>query len=410
MREPYWHDNLLGDFPARQRITIGNLKAKHGGVGKRFVTAFQHYLLPFPDVKVMQPNLKFFRTCGVKSVFNNGAYGYWHAEFAELKSWLTAKWMWNPDADYETLVSRFMTGYYGKAAPLVRAYFDELESLPEKLPPTAKIGCYVGPGHKVFPDGFFSRSVETWRRAEQLVANDPVYLYNVRTSAMPAHYGLLMHDLGASDVRSEIPAGDNERRHAAAQYILDTLELARKKGRRVALAEHAGPDAIRQRTVRYLARMPEPKDGRIEDGAFNFYLPDDGKHVAFVDDPLADDGKAFVLRNTTVNWSANVSPAHYDAGRKYQVTLRVRVDRTATDTDFALFEAGIYDPAAKKSLGSRHFKAKDIKDGYAWYTLVSDYEIRPSAYVWFSSGHFDRKKYKVHPGHNGVYVDCIAFR
>ena len=89
-----------------------------------YVTDFRCYPHPFPNVYVMQENVKFFRDHGVKMLFEQGACQGRHAGFAELKGWLLAKWMWNPDLPAEPLIADFFNGYYGKAAPIVRAVFD----------------------------------------------------------------------------------------------------------------------------------------------------------------------------------------------------------------------------------------------------------------------------------------------
>jgi len=90
-----------------------------------YVTDFRCYPHPFPNVYVLQENVKFFRDHGVKMLFEQGACQGRHAGFAELKGWLLAKWMWNPDLPAEPLIADFFNGYYGKAAPVVRAVFDE---------------------------------------------------------------------------------------------------------------------------------------------------------------------------------------------------------------------------------------------------------------------------------------------
>ena len=51
--------------------------------------------------------------------------------------------MWNPDLPMKPLLDRFFAGYYGKAAPYVRQYFEELHALIRDNPRVV-----VGPADK----------------------------------------------------------------------------------------------------------------------------------------------------------------------------------------------------------------------------------------------------------------------
>ena len=43
-------------------------------------------------------------------------------EFSELKSYLLARVLWNPDADADAVIDEFLAGYYGAAAPWSRRW------------------------------------------------------------------------------------------------------------------------------------------------------------------------------------------------------------------------------------------------------------------------------------------------
>ena len=94
-----------------------------------YTTDFLNYTMPFPNVYSLQGNIKFFRDNNVKELFEQGAYQGRHADFAELKAWLLAKWMWNPDLPVEPLLDDFFAGYYGKAAPFVREWLETVQRL-----------------------------------------------------------------------------------------------------------------------------------------------------------------------------------------------------------------------------------------------------------------------------------------
>lgn len=86
---------------------------------------FTNYLCPFPLFHTLKPNLQFFTKYGVVANFQqcNAVHG---VEFAELKTYLLSKLLWNPDADDQAIINDFMKGYYKEAAPFIRKYFDLL--------------------------------------------------------------------------------------------------------------------------------------------------------------------------------------------------------------------------------------------------------------------------------------------
>ena len=49
--------------------------------------------------------------------------------FAELKTWILAKLMWNPNQDTMKLAAEFIADFYGPAAPYVQRYFDLCQGL-----------------------------------------------------------------------------------------------------------------------------------------------------------------------------------------------------------------------------------------------------------------------------------------
>ncbi len=95
---------------------------------------FQNYLQPLPTIYPMFDNIRYFAEMeSFRSYLGEGAYNTSGAEFAELRAWVAARLLWNPDQDPFALIDEFCDGYYGPAAsPLIRRYLDALhESLIE---------------------------------------------------------------------------------------------------------------------------------------------------------------------------------------------------------------------------------------------------------------------------------------
>lgn len=90
-----------------------------------YVANFAHPLMPFPNFKVLKPNIEFFIKNNVKGVFEQGALWYGGGgSMAELRNYVMAKLMWNPKSDTDMLVDEFLSGVFKNAAPYMRRYFD----------------------------------------------------------------------------------------------------------------------------------------------------------------------------------------------------------------------------------------------------------------------------------------------
>ena len=154
-----------------------------------YTTNFGHYIGPHPNFGCLQGNVKFFRDNSVVGLFEQGAYQSPHAEFAELRAWVLAKLLWNPEQDVKALYDDFFAGYYGPAAEPVRAYFDELQSLAAS--PDHVLRLWSPMTSPWYTDEFFARAATLWADAESRVAADPDRLYNVRMGAIPVMYARL---------------------------------------------------------------------------------------------------------------------------------------------------------------------------------------------------------------------------
>ena len=156
-----------------------------------YVTQFTHYPHAFANVYALQGNVRFFRDNGVKMLFEQGAREGYHAGFAELKAWLLAKWMWNPEADMKTLLDEFFDGYYGAGAPFVREYFEELHKrqLAVSADPKKPLRIFDPVGPAPYDDDAFMRWADVqWAHAADAVEKDPVRSYNVKMGRFSQRY------------------------------------------------------------------------------------------------------------------------------------------------------------------------------------------------------------------------------
>jgi hypothetical protein len=154
-----------------------------------YVTDFRHYLLPFPNQRVRNDNIRFFVANNVKGIFEQDTYNTPHSELAALGGYITAKFLWNPGYDENRAINEFLEGYYGKAAAPIRKYIDLLHDRVEKE--NIHVNIWVPPTHPHLTDELLVEADALWQKAEDLAAGDPDVLRRVERSRMSVDYAIL---------------------------------------------------------------------------------------------------------------------------------------------------------------------------------------------------------------------------
>lgn len=152
---------------------------------------FDNYVAPFPNFPILQRNIQLFKEHNATMHFSQIA-GSKGGDFAEMRTYMVSKLMWNPYLNADSLMRSFMDGYYGAAAPYLYQYEKLLEG--GLLASRVDLWIYDSPvSHK---DGMLNanclkRYSELFDLAEEAVAGDDVLLMRVRRSRLPIQYSEL---------------------------------------------------------------------------------------------------------------------------------------------------------------------------------------------------------------------------
>ncbi len=155
-----------------------------------YTTNFKHYIMPHPNLRVLGPNVKFFADHSVKGIFEQGAYTSNGAEMAELRAWVLAKLLWDPGRNGQELSDEFIDGYYGPAAPHIKAYLklthDTVEASEDWL------GCFEKHTAKFLSFDTLSKSWTHLKAAQAAVQNDPDLRFRIQVAQLPVMYTFMM--------------------------------------------------------------------------------------------------------------------------------------------------------------------------------------------------------------------------
>lgn len=87
---------------------------------------FHNYLMPYPILDRLKENNDFY--------IENNVYGIFHqmsadkgGDFSELNSYIFARLMWDKNTDVQEVFNKYLTVYYGNAAPYIAQYYGELD-------------------------------------------------------------------------------------------------------------------------------------------------------------------------------------------------------------------------------------------------------------------------------------------
>lgn len=192
-----------------------------------YVTQFSHYSHAFANVHALQGNLRFFRDNSVSMIFEQGQREGYHAGFAELKAWLLAKLMWDPEQDVKPLLDDFFYGYYGDAAQPVREYFELLHKKQREYSkdPKNPLTIFMGVNHPPYTDsGFMAEADRLWKKALASVSEYSRVYYNVKMGAFSHYYTKL--ELKRAE-KTDLELRNDPEAVELARWLLKTKALAR---------------------------------------------------------------------------------------------------------------------------------------------------------------------------------------
>jgi hypothetical protein len=182
-----------------------------------YTTNFAHYLLPLPNKRLLDDNIRLFAANHVAGVFEEGTYDTPDSELAALKAYLIATFLWNPQYDKNRAIGEFLDAYYGPAAAAIRSYIDLTHDYAEQKP--VHTGIWVPPTHAHLPPGLLARANLLWDDAEARAAKTPDALDRVRRSRMSIDYAIVEQARAA--------AKTPEPKRSAEQRIV--IDLARRR-------------------------------------------------------------------------------------------------------------------------------------------------------------------------------------
>ena len=368
-----------------------------------YVTDFASYIQPHPNMRVLAPNLRFFTENNVIGVFEQGDSATSVGDFVRMRAWVLAHLEWNPYRDPKQLISEFLQGYYGPAAPFLNSYLNLVHDSVERN--GMGLSCYNG-NLSFLTLPVMNEAARLWDQAAKAVAHAPVLAARVRRDRLSLDNGWLMryNDLKWQAAAEGVPfLGPNDPRGLAGEFI----ELCRTWKANNYSEGSSFESHVPALEARFASPPPEPaefakmpKEDVFEVQATALTLHNPPAWAKLVDDPNVSSGKAAMMDGSHTQWAVqyHVTEEQEKALQgwwKWYVVVRTEGNKTG-----AAFNYGIFNTSPSQELSRMTAGLETGADGRYHTYYLGKQTPKKGMYVWIAPlGNGDSVK--------GIYVDRV---
>ncbi|MCX5676541.1 MAG: DUF4838 domain-containing protein, partial [Planctomycetota bacterium] len=135
----------------------------------------------------LAPNIRFFAANGVKGMYEEACYFTKGSEWAELRTWIIAKTLWDPSYGTDKAIDEFLAAYYGPAAGTLRKYID-LEHRQVAAHKDWHAHIFDKPDKPYLGPEFVAEAIRLFDQAEKEAAGSPVFAHRTAVARLPILY------------------------------------------------------------------------------------------------------------------------------------------------------------------------------------------------------------------------------
>ena len=357
-----------------------------------YTTNFSHYLSPFPDLRVIGPNLRLFSENNVIGVYEQSNSKTLGGEFNELRTWLTAKLLWNPQLDDQALIKEFTAGYYGAAAPFVDKYIKLLHD--EVISTGVYLSCYTRSQTPYLNTRVLAEADNLFEQAESAVKDNPVLLKRTKRARLPVIYSIINR---YSIMRQQVDFFQKEKNFKLKPFswylekfkILceqNMVSTLREGGRKPSVFYNAMKTRYKPTTTIPVICKERPRLDWIlaqDDVLLEGVNP---KKAQVLPDPIASNKLAVKMPSNHKGWSVKSCVPYYkdmkcNKNEKWEIYVAARIVGTGKKSGTA-FNSGLYDVKERKVIFNKSIPVdQTISTAYKLYK-IGEATLNPHRYLW----------------------------
>ncbi|MBT4496278.1 MAG: DUF4838 domain-containing protein [Gemmatimonadetes bacterium] len=163
-------------------------------------TNFRMYDLPFPNLRSIGPNVRYFLKNQAKGIFmqanGNGRTG----ELSDLRNYVIGRLLWDPKADEKELQREFIELHYGKAGGPIEEYLEMLHDNAEAR--GVHPNCFPSAEEAGLDAAVAKRSADYFAQALELATDDAIRS-RVEKASICAYRALIVTEAWESEEEKE---------------------------------------------------------------------------------------------------------------------------------------------------------------------------------------------------------------
>lgn len=353
-----------------------------------YVTDFANYIIPHPNWRVLGPDIRYFVDHKCIGLFEQGDSGCSVSDFPELRAWLLAHLMWDPQQDDQALIAQFMHGYYGAAAEPLLAYMTLLQ---DRLTESgAYLPCYRQDTSSWMDLATANRATALFDEAAARVKDDPVLAARVRRARLPLDHNWLQRyrDFQRVARLAGTPfLGPADPATAVDQFIQACRSF--DVGQYREGASFASYEPVLRGMFPPPGHHPAPpsesaglaENQWIDFQQDEFQLARVGEWVTLATDPTASDQRAARMPATHTQWAVQLPiPDELDACGRWHCYVVARCDASATSGE--AFRLGLYDGPGRRSVVEQAATIEQAAGGDYHTFDLGVQELKGGLYFW----------------------------
>jgi len=170
-------------------------------------TNFRNYLLPCPNLRVIEPNVRYFVANQAKGIFMQAAGNASGAELSDLRNYVISSLLWDPTRSGQELIDEFLTLHYAEAAPPIRRFINLVHDMAEQS--GLHKNCFGNASDYGFDESLAQAGLDAYVEALQLAGNDAVRQRVAKASV--SAYRLAIEPVWILDQPSDLDTGLKQR-------------------------------------------------------------------------------------------------------------------------------------------------------------------------------------------------------
>ena len=225
--------NLLhpyADKNSKMNKPFGDDLASWGKICKNlwiwdYIVDYNLYGLPFPNMKSIGQNIKWYKANNIKGVFMEANYSSEAGEMSDLRNYVTSRCLWNPELDSWELTKEFCNLYYKKAA---RPILEYLTTLHNNVETKHLSGQFNSSAPAIVGDSDFANYIFSKFEEAMKLADDDTVRNRVERASLCAYVAVIEMEKGdgADSVqRAKFISSDRD-----LKIMKTFFELAKKHG------------------------------------------------------------------------------------------------------------------------------------------------------------------------------------